>query len=396
MYVRRIEGRDFRSFARLDVEFGLPGAAPLSNITLLVGPNGSGKTSLLRALTLACAGESLSTGGFRSRYSIRRGDPAPERAWVTATIQGHDWILEREGEVRLHSQVDRFGDQEKVSPGHIGWTKEQWRAYQLDANTSASPTYFLAAYHASRRAEASDTYSKGARAKSRSERYERVAGLFEEHVDLVPLGSWLLDSDRVAEAADALDELLPREVEVHRELVSEELFFRVDGVLLPTSALSDGYQAFLAWTGDLLHRLAAVAPTGLPLREIPGVVLIDEVDLHLHPAWQRQVLHRLAAAFPRLQIIATTHSPLVLGSVRHEQVRVLRSDQGLSEVLLPSEVTWGRSADQLLASPFFGLDSTRDIEFASALRAAEQKAAEGDLDDAIQYAKLLARGGEEP
>ena len=96
-----------------------------------------------------------------------------------------------------------------------------------------------------------------------------------------------------------------------------------------------------------------------------------------------------------MQIIATTHSPLVLGSVRHDRVHVLRVSDGVSRVERPKETTWGRSADQLLASPYFGLDTARDERFVVELRDAEKKASEGSLEDAIEYARLLARGGEQ-
>jgi predicted ATP-binding protein involved in virulence len=196
------------------------------------------------------------------------------------------------------------------------------------------------------------------------------------------------------EAREILDNLLPGDVRVLSELERGDLLLEVEGVALPFSALSDGYRAFLAWAGDLLYRLTIACPSSLPLNRLAGVVLVDEVDLHLHPAWQREVLHRLGAAFPRLQIIGTTHSPLVLGSVRHEQVRVLRSERGISKILQPPEGTWGRSADQLLASRFFGLKHTRDQAFVTELERAERAASEGGLDEAIRYARLLSRGGE--
>jgi predicted ATP-binding protein involved in virulence len=170
--------------------------------------------------------------------------------------------------------------------------------------------------------------------------------------------------------------------------------FIVDGVPLPYTALSDGYRAFLSWTGDLLYRMVESCPTGIALEDFAGVVLVDEVDLHLHPAWQREVTHRLASAFPCLQLVLTSHSPLVLGSVRHHQVRVLRSEGGKATVTIPSEPTWGRTPDQLLASPFFGLSDTRDAAFVTRLDAAEDAASGGGIDEAMAYARLLARGGE--
>src|SRR6058998_1031479 len=96
---------------------------------------------------------------------------------------------------------------------------------------------------------------------------------------------------------------------------------------------------------DLARRLSqANEGTSDPLTEGRAVVLIDEIDLHLHPKWQRQIVHNLTAAFPRCQFIATTHSPQVIGEVEHERVQII--------------------ADGLVYSPThsYGVDSSRVLE----------------------------------
>lgn len=94
----------------------------------------------------------------------------------------------------------------------------------------------------------------------------------------------------------------------------------------PIQQLSDGEKCLLALVGDMARRLAIANP-GLedPLQG-EAVFLIDEVDLHLHPAWQRMVLPRLLATFPRCQFIVTTHSPQVLGEVEAECIFILKAD----------------------------------------------------------------------
>jgi predicted ATP-binding protein involved in virulence len=96
-----------------------------------------------------------------------------------------------------------------------------------------------------------------------------------------------------------------------------------DGNETTWSELSDGFHVFMGLVGDIARR--AVILNGQDGAEAPqqaeGVVLIDEVDLHLHPRWQRNALHGLREAFPKLQFIVSTHSPQVLSSVENHQVR---------------------------------------------------------------------------
>ena len=98
-----------------------------------------------------------------------------------------------------------------------------------------------------------------------------------------------------------------------------------DGRAEPWSELSDGYHAFIALVADIARRAVMLNQSdGVDAPAlVEGVVLIDELDLHLHPRWQRVVLPRLRDAFPRLQLVVTTHSPQVLSSAENRQVRRL-------------------------------------------------------------------------
>ena len=97
---------------------------------------------------------------------------------------------------------------------------------------------------------------------------------------------------------------------------------------LPVRQLSDGERGLLALVLDLTRRLSQANP-GLkyPATEAEAVVLIDEIDLHLHPKWQRQVVHNLTAVFPKCQFIATTHSPQVIGEVESDRVHIIADGQ---------------------------------------------------------------------
>lgn len=107
-----------------------------------------------------------------------------------------------------------------------------------------------------------------------------------------------------------------------------------DGRILPLTLLSDGQRGLMALAADIAWRAVQLnlawgreAP-----KKVEGVVLIDEIDLHLHPRWQRSAVRNLITAFPRLQFVITTHSPQVLGEAQPEWVRVLREDGGVDTV----------------------------------------------------------------
>lgn len=123
-----------------------------------------------------------------------------------------------------------------------------------------------------------------------------------------------------------------------------------NGVRFSLQQLSDGERALLALAADLTQRLSLANP-GLakPAKEGIGIVLIDEIELHLHPKWQRRVLESLRCAFPNCQFIATTHSALVLGEVKSDCVRFLEPNEetGKIEVYIPPE-SFGLDVNRVL------------------------------------------------
>ena len=125
--------------------------------------------------------------------------------------------------------------------------------------------------------------------------------------------------------------------------------------MTPLSGLSLGYQTTLTWIIDLALRLYDRYPdSSNPLVE-PGIVLIDNIDLHLHPRWQRRMMADITKLFPAVQFIATAHSPLIVQAAENAKLVVLRESAG--EVLIDDDHelvnTW--RVDQILASDLFGV-----------------------------------------
>ena len=126
---------------------------------------------------------------------------------------------------------------------------------------------------------------------------------------------------------------------------SSGLLINQGEIALDVDQLSDGERGVLALVLDLARRLSQANPSlGAPLSEGHAVVLIDEIDLHLHPKWQRDIVHKLTAIFPQCQFIATTHSPQVIGEVENDRIHIIAD----GEVYSPTHS--------------FGVDSSRVLE----------------------------------
>jgi predicted ATP-binding protein involved in virulence len=167
---------------------------------------------------------------------------------------------------------------------------------------------------------------------------------------------------------------------------------------LPLSALSDGVRNMIALIADIAHRCARLNPhlNEEAARQTPGVLLIDEVDMHLHPRWQQLVVDLLRKAFPSLQIILSTHSPHVLSTVNKESIRVIRLQDGKSSIQTPILQTRGVMSADILAT-IMGVDPVPQIEEASWLSRYRAHIEDGDAEghEAKELrAKLISHFGE--
>ena len=152
----------------------------------------------------------------------------------------------------------------------------------------------------------------------------------------------------VAAVEDAVTRFLPdyRNLRFGKESGSGR-FLVIDrgATTLPIRLLSDGERGMLAMVLDLTRRLAQANPAMEdPAAEATAVVLIDEIELHLHPGWQRRIAGNLTETFPKCQFIATTHSPQVIGGVEHDRIQIIAD----GEVYSPTHS--------------FGVDSSRVLE----------------------------------
>jgi energy-coupling factor transporter ATP-binding protein EcfA2 len=205
---------------------------------------------------------------------------------------------------------------------------------------------------------------------------EAVASLFDPRARLLAADVWLLQAQNAklknggadSRFFDAVIELLKKllpgvdSVEVGSRVV-------LSGPSIgtaPLTGMSGGYMTMASWVLDFLARASAAARrSGKEVdasffEELGGILLIDEVDLHLHPQWQRKVIGDLRAVFPSLTMVMTTHSPMVAVTTAPHDVFVISREQARFE-LRRAEVPRGTDANKMLLD-WFGLVSTTDPE----------------------------------
>lgn len=226
-------------------------------------------------------------------------------------------------------------------------------------------------------------------------RHNNFLSQFQEDEPLAVFERWMIYLDyRIAKNGDvkdrntmnfgigAIDALLPDGVCYHSISPEGRIIYSVDGVKVPTISLSDGYRSILALAGDLIWRLLLAFPESENPAHEDGVVLIDELDIHLHPLWQRDIPIKLRRVFPNIQFIVTTHSPLVAAGAGEDAltIKIIRDELGTTFHKI--EDIHKYSVDKILTTEAFGLVSAyspqtnEKMEIYTELYSKENKTAE--------------------
>lgn len=382
MYLSRVMLENIRGFSgprNVDLTLTRPDGSH-AGWTVIAGRNGSGKTSLLRAITLALCGPEVAlkvlpdfedwvTSGAHSAYAGAHATAAPDTDSWPDSSDGHpgDSAFTIPLELRWHREEDGLFPTAilltRAKKGRPGWRPTQ-------------SGWFCAAYGPFRRlagpANGRFTGSHGPLA--------RIATLFHEDESLSEGVSWLIEqhlrslegkpgATALKQAALEIlsDGLLPGDYQVS-DIDSDGLWVFSEGERFPLKEMSDGYRTVTALVVDLLKQLSGAYGSlafthvqGRPVVTSPGVVLIDEIDAHLHVSWQQRIGGWLKAHFPAIQFIVTTHSPYICqaadegGLIRLPGPRDPESPRVIDPDLY-HRIVYG-SGDDAVLSELFGLDS---------------------------------------
>lgn len=356
MFVRRLTLENIRSIEALDIDFIAPDQSDsVRQWTLILGENGIGKSTVLRSLALLMAGSvALPKLLGDPRHWVRLGKKSGR---ISATIATQDSA----------SQVISLDFKSTDTLASL-LKRNQATLKELDAALKKdSRSYFIAGYGVSRRF-ASTEAEKLQPSTSLPPRAQNLSTLFRGDSSLRSIDSWAMNlHDRKGAAGlrfmrEAFESLIPG-VKFHGfDKTKRQLIFQTADGPLPLSELSDGFQTIISWFGDLLFRITETFPDDKKPLQAQGILLLDEVELHLHPQWQRKVIDFLCKILPHFQFLATTQSPLTAQQCGDSELYVLKRT-GKQPVRLhhyqaaPDLLR----IDQLLVSPIFGLETGMSI-----------------------------------
>ena len=416
MKVKRLTMRSFRGIDDLTLDFD-------PNITVLIGNNGVGKSSVLNSLSTLLAdltgrlrtstGSEIMEGDSRQFFS--ESDIKDGAQESSVSVQASFLSL-------ADVEIERTTEQKALDLENISWSltkfqKNQGKGSLRDSGQlhlivdrlheqffSSNPNLFLLVFYPVNRT-VPDIPLK-ALSTEQSHAFQQLQAydqsLINSRLDFALFFTWFKQQedlenelrlndnpdhrDRYLEAIrKAIPELLPGFSNLRVRRSPLRMTVQKQGQELIINQLSDGEKCLLAMVGDLARRLAIANP-GLPNPlQGEGVVLIDEIELHLHPKWQRAIVPALTRTFPNCQFIVTTHSPQVLGEVKGKVYRLKLTSDG---IIAESLQTYGRDSSEILEDEMEA--DSRSVEIKQDLRQLFRLIEDGDLDAARELKKKMS------
>ncbi|MBF0178777.1 MAG: AAA family ATPase [Magnetococcales bacterium] len=358
MYLKSIAFNNIKKFGKLTLDFTRPDGS-FAGWNVFVGGNTTGKSTLLQGMAMACLGPHIINFLAETRYFTSHGQSASE---INA-------------EFVLPDQTTHV----KMFLKNSALQKAKW-----DMLAFGQKGLFAAGYGPMRRLSGGSPESL--RLSQSAGMLRNLVTLFREDAALSEGETWLkthyfrtLESNhapsrQLLEAVITLlnDGLLPYDMKISRITVDHVLVRDGDGPELPMDAMSDGCKIVYSLVLDLIQAMAQargveglfVEEGGRLIVDCPGLVLIDEIEAHLHPSWQRDLPEWLKSHFPKVQFMVATHSPLVAQAADPNGIIVLPApgDRDPNPRVLTGmeyeRLRLGR-AEKTLLGVAFGLQSVR-------------------------------------
>ncbi|CAA0252977.1 AAA family ATPase [Tenacibaculum maritimum] len=314
--------------------------------TIFLGNNGTGKTNLLKILSCMEAEENAFESEDENFKSYKSA------CYPKSTINLiHDVKLDLIQKEKIFQWESKSNSEQGIRTGKLGDGLLVFKIYAYGVNRRVSKKVKL----------------------SSDENIENNETLFNHNTSLINLNEWLLQTDYAVKNGQ---ESAQKRLNLIRKVITGDIFpeikdfrfhsneqlnnsvqFETDEGWFKLDDLAYGYQSTLSWIIDFCKKMFDRYPNSEnPLKE-PAIVLIDEIDLHLHPEWQRNITLILSNLFPKTQFIATTHSPLVIQSLEEANVYVLNKEEKHVTInRIPNKTFKGWSVEDIL-NKVMGLQS---------------------------------------
>ncbi len=379
--IDRLRLHNFRCFEDCEVSFE-------PDLTVFVSRNGQGKTAILDAIALTLGLFVDAISGLRSRRGLRHKDIRRVAGEERSDMAERFVICSAQADVGKHkimwsrvlganARSERISEKEAGPLLNVGKAIHSRLAQRDSADDLAIP--FVGYYGTGRRWQTADEKPAAYALKVVNERFLGYSdclsgaasyGLFVDWYErtFISLSKHIVTGTKKANRPEFLLNAVNHAMESVIEPETGWSGLRWDGderqLLLthlvhgplPLDFLSDGIRNTAALVADVAHRCARLNPQlDDPAKETAGILIIDEVDLHLHPEWQQRIVEMLRAAFPKMQLILSTHSPQVLSTVNANQIRVVRFREALLEIRKPAFQTRGVESADVLAN-IMGVD----------------------------------------
>jgi predicted ATP-binding protein involved in virulence len=375
VYFLNLEIKNYRCFKDKQVLDLSDGEGNWKKWTIILGDNGTGKSSLLEILAGAEADERISGAEilYLSKEVPYRNDLQGIKESGMCSISLCILDSERNNSIE---KIEYIFEDQTVSATLLSEKAKELKCFGYGANRKMS---------------------SGGLSKLLNNNSET---LFSEDAKLINAEEWLLQLDYAAskesdiknfaiakrdQVKKILIDLLPDITDIKftsptKKNLNSTIEFRTAFDWVSINQLSLGYKTMVAWMVDLAARMFERYPDSQnPLAE-PAIVLVDEIDLHLHPKWQREIFDYLSDKFPQTQFIVTAHSPLIVQSAPMDANIVLlrkEDDHVVIDNDLKSVQNW--RIDQILTSDLFGLESARGTETEKKLEERKQLLAKDKL-----------------
>ena len=425
MYIDSVSLRDVKCFKDIKLKFQTAGQTQdrQSNWNVILGDNGDGKTTLLQAIAVCLMDAATAQKLLDPNDWVRHGQgtaqltaklmqeeddkqqpgrPVKERksdyaVQYVIVDAGQEIPLEKDtARLPLFSTAEKDASRLRFFPtatilepasdyGHLFDSDYESVIADMDfikRSALAKRTrsgWHSCGYGAFRRISGFSTST----AKVDVQLQKRFLTLFEEGAALYDVESWLKELDRKAKKSkkgsitrkslqDATNLILKLLPEVSEIEINDQVSFMWRGNPTSLNQLSDGYRSMFALVVDLLRWLELSRPdTNIPLNQGRGVVLIDEIDAHLHPKWQRQVGFWLTEFFPNIQFIVASHSPFVAMAAGEGALTLLQKEGNVVRANQDVPYVRGWAVDRVLTD-LFDMLSLRDPETARLLEEYEE------------------------